>query len=180
MILWNDVNNRAEFLYVVMELNNLNAENLSPRGETSSLRTQLIEAQILDSQLGADDNLIDSLLANGSQYHSNVRNNWRKDNKFSIIASLSIVLFTFDEQQLDHELILREMDESIIRLRSWQLERQIAKEKLELNMADSLLLVSEQPSGLVDTVESDGREQVISDYLLHHNTQTRKTSASVK
>lgn len=72
------------------------------------------------------------------------------------------------------------MDESIIRLRSWQLERQIAKEKLELNMADSLLLVSEQPSGLVDTVESDGREQVISDYLLHHNTQTRKTSASVK
>lgn len=97
-----------------------------------------------------------------------------------MIASLSIVLFTFDEQQLDHELILREMDESIIRLRSWQVEQQIAKEKLELNMADSLLLVSEQPSGLVDTVESDGREQVISDYIFHHNTQTRKTSASVK
>ena len=97
-----------------------------------------------------------------------------------MIASLSIVLHTFDEQQLDHELILREMDESIIRLRSWQVERQIANEKLELSMADSLLLVSEQPSGLVDTVESDGREQVISDYLLHHKTQTRKTSASVK
>jgi hypothetical protein len=97
-----------------------------------------------------------------------------------MIASLSIVLFTFDEQQLDHELILREMDESIIRLRSWQVERQVAKEKLELNMADSLLLVSEQPSGLVDSVESDGREQVISDFLLHHYAQTRKTSASVK
>lgn len=74
-ILWNVVINRAKFLNVVMELNNLNAENLSPRGETSSLRTQLIEAQILDSQLGADDNPIDSLLANGSQYDSNVRNN---------------------------------------------------------------------------------------------------------
>jgi hypothetical protein len=97
-----------------------------------------------------------------------------------MMASLSIVLITFDEQQLDHELILREMDESIIRIRSWHVERQIAKEKHELNMADSLLLVSEQSSGLVDTVESDGREQVISDYLLHHKTQTRKTSASVK
>jgi hypothetical protein len=75
VILWNVVINRAKFLNAVMELNNLNAENLSQRGETSSLRIQLIEAQILDSQLGAEDNLIDSLLANGSQHDSNVRNN---------------------------------------------------------------------------------------------------------
>ena len=50
---------------------------LSPRGETSSLRTQLIEAQILDSQLGEDDNLIDTLLAkscNIDERDSNVRN----------------------------------------------------------------------------------------------------------
>jgi hypothetical protein len=61
-----------------MELNNLKAENLSPRGETSSLRTQLIEAQILDSQLGANDDLIESLLENSfnaEKYDSNVRNN---------------------------------------------------------------------------------------------------------
>lgn len=50
---------------------------LSPRGETSSLRTQLIEAQILDSQLGEDDNLIDTLRAkscNIDEHGSNVRN----------------------------------------------------------------------------------------------------------
>lgn len=47
-------------------------------------------------------------------------------------------------------------------------------------MADSLLLVSEQSSGITDSAESDDREQVIADYLIHHNIQTRKTSASVK
>lgn len=73
--LWNVVNNLAKILDVVMELNNFNAEKLSLRGETSSLRTQLIEAQILDSQLGTDDKLIDSLVADGSQYDSNVRYN---------------------------------------------------------------------------------------------------------
>ena len=72
------------------------------------------------------------------------------------------------------------MDDSIISLRSWQVERQIANDKLELSMADSLLLVSEQSSGLTDSAESDDREQVIADYLIHHNIQTRKTSASVK
>ena len=72
------------------------------------------------------------------------------------------------------------MDESIISLRSWQVERKIANDKLELSMADSLLLVSEQSSGLTDSAESDDREQVIADYLIHHNIQTRKTSASVR
>ena len=72
------------------------------------------------------------------------------------------------------------MDDSIISLRSWQVERQIANDKLELSMADSLLLVSEQSSGLTDSAESDDREQVIADYLIQHNIQTRKTSASVK
>ena len=50
---------------------------LSPRGETSSLRTQLIEAQILDSQLGEEDNLIDTLLTkscNIDDHDPNVRN----------------------------------------------------------------------------------------------------------
>lgn len=50
---------------------------LSPRGETSSLRTQLIEAQILDSQLGEEDNLIDTLLAKScdiDEHDFNVRN----------------------------------------------------------------------------------------------------------
>lgn len=95
-------------------------------------------------------------------------------------ASLSYFFFTFDEQKLDHEVVLREMDDSIISLRSWQVERQIANDKLELSMADSLLLVSEQSSGLTDSAESDDREQVIADYLIQHNIQTRKTSASVK
>ena len=102
-----------------------------------------------------------------------------KRNKFCMIASLSSALFTFDKQKLHHEVILREMDESIIRLRSWQVERQVANDKLELNMADSLHLVSEQSSGPTDTVESDDREQVITNYLINHDIQTRKTSASV-
>ena len=95
-------------------------------------------------------------------------------------SAFKSALLTFNEQKLDHELILREMDESITRLRSWQVERQNANDKLELNMADYSHLVSEQSSGLTETAESDDREQVISDYLIHHNVQTRKTSASVK
>ena len=60
-----------------MESRHLNADILSPRGETSSLRSQLIEAQILDSQIGEDTYLIDSLLADScaaEEYDSNVRN----------------------------------------------------------------------------------------------------------
>jgi hypothetical protein len=46
-------------------LNGDNERKKSSVGDTSSLRTQLMEAQILDCQLGGADIILDDLLAEG-------------------------------------------------------------------------------------------------------------------
>ena len=48
-----------------MEILNGGNERKSSVSDTSSLRTQLMEAQILDGQLGGADIIIDDLLAEG-------------------------------------------------------------------------------------------------------------------
>lgn len=48
-----------------MEVFNRSTERKSSVNDTSSLRTQLMEAQILDCQLGDADIILDDLLAEG-------------------------------------------------------------------------------------------------------------------
>jgi hypothetical protein len=71
------------------------------------------------------------------------------------------------------------MDETIIRLRKWQLERHITNDEQELNMSD-LALSSEDCNDLTaDTAESDNREQAITNSRLHHDFQMSQSKEAV-
>lgn len=71
------------------------------------------------------------------------------------------------------------MDETILRLRKWQLERHITNDEQELNMSNLAHSNKEYTDLTVDTAESDNREQAITNSRLHHDFQISQSKEAV-
>jgi hypothetical protein len=71
------------------------------------------------------------------------------------------------------------MDETILRLRKWQLERHITNDEQELNMFDLALSNEDCTDLTADTAESDNREQAIANNRLHHDFQISQSKEAV-
>ena len=72
------------------------------------------------------------------------------------------------------------MDETILRLRKWQLERHITNDEQELNMSDLAHSNEECTDLTADTAESDNREQAITNSRLHHDFQISQSKEAVR
>lgn len=71
------------------------------------------------------------------------------------------------------------MDDTITRLREWQLERHLASDEQEMKNEETMHFLRDQSSGPTYSVESDGREEDIKNHILKHSAQSRKTEISV-
>ena len=105
---------------------------------SSSLRTHLMKAQILDTQLETEEETGMAELLTEDQDNNNQVTFSSKRIDYCRHTHMYLLLFPIHHlifaDQIDGTAVLNEMDDAIIRLRKWQLDREINKLEVQMEM----------------------------------------------
>ena len=105
---------------------------------SSSLRTHLMKAQILDTQLETEEETGMAELLTEDQDNNQVTFSSKGidycHHTYMYLLLFPILHHLLFDDQIDGTAVLNEMDDAIIRLRKWQLDREINKLEVQMEM----------------------------------------------